>query len=137
MKFTISPDRVQLLITATEAERAELREEADLQSDKALYDAFERLVANSELQWVNPEDTGDLTDAPMLGITGDVGPEVTGPRVLVGSWGTPAVAQYASIDERWAFMDYALRSPLEDLVNRGVVAFFGGPLRVAAHATAP
>lgn len=128
MKYSISPDRSKLIITADESERSEMREN-DFKSDKALYESFEKLIANSELQWINPEDTGDLTDAPMLGILGDIGPNVTGPRILVGAWGTPPISNYFEINERWAFMDYALRSPLEDLILKGEVVFVGGPVR--------
>jgi len=40
-------------------------------SDAQLADILEPLTCNSELDWVLPEYTGDLTGAPMLGIYGE------------------------------------------------------------------
>lgn len=50
MKHSISSDRSKLIITADESERNEMRE-SDFQSDKALYESFEKLIANSELDY--------------------------------------------------------------------------------------
>ena len=104
MKYSISADRKQLTITVNESERNELTQMDHIQSDKALYDFFEYLIANSELQWISPEETGDLTDAPMLGIKNEKD----------------------IVEERWAFMDYMLRSPLEDLKEKEKVVFSAG-----------
>lgn len=105
MKYSISPDRSKLIITADDLERKEILEK-DFRSDQALYESFEKLVCNSELQWTNSEDTGDLTEAPMLCIKND----------------------NDEIVERWAFMDYMMRSPLEDLILKGKVILVGGSL---------
>ncbi len=110
MKFTISKDRTRLTITADEIERKHLRElPADghrdaICTDSAMVDWLENLVCNSELDWIRPEETGDLTSAPMLGIR-DAADQVI---------------------ERWAFMDYQVRSVLEDLRDKGEVIFIGG-----------
>jgi len=102
MKYEISKDRKTLTLTVDLLEidlLKRLGEEID--TDKAMYDWFESLVCNSELEWINPEDTGDLTSAPMLGIWRDDNMSV----------------------ERWAFMDYQVRSVLADLRDKGEVVF--------------
>lgn len=105
MRHTISPDRQTLTITVDHAERAELsawdNPDKGIQSDAAMHDFLEPLICNSELDWINPEETSDLTDAPILGTRDDQG-EVT---------------------ERWAFMDYQVRSVLEELRDKGTVNF--------------
>jgi len=111
MKHTISPDRTRLIITADEQDRKDLRElEAEgnhIHSDNAMHEFFEPLTCNSDLDWTNPEMTGDLTDAPMLATHG---------------------GDFGCVVERWAFMDYQVRSVLEDLRDMGEVVFVGGPL---------
>ncbi len=113
MKYTIAPDRSKLTITVDEAERQELRESSSIQQDATMYEFFEPLTCNSELAWVYPDETGDLTDAPMLG--------------LMGEWN----GWHQKIVERWAFMDYQVRSVLEDLRDNGECVFVGGPLEPA------
>lgn len=104
MKFKFNSDRSQLIVSADESERALLREmpAEKIQSNDAMYDFFEPLVCNSELDWVQPYETGDLTDAPLLGIRDGED------RVVV---------------ERWGFSSYALHSPLIDLRDEGEVVF--------------
>lgn len=139
MTFTITPDRTRLIITADEAEQEVLRNweqdragfaNENFQSDMAMHDFLEPLVCNSELNWIRPEWTGDLTDAPMLGILGNV---TTTPGGLVAGCRPDAQGKMQTwhhpVVERWAFLDYALRSPLEDLRDKGVVEFIGGPLQ--------
>lgn len=103
MKYKFNLDRSQLIVSADELERALLREmpAEEIQSDAALWDFLEQLVCNSELEWIRPEETGDLTDAPLLGIR----------------------ESDESISERWGFMPYALRSPLIDLRDKGEAVF--------------
>jgi len=117
VKYTISNDRTRLTITADEREREELRNiqecGGDCQCDVSMHDYFEKLCANSELEWVFPEHTGDLTDAPMLGVC---------------DWSNQGTSDTPSIIERWAFMDYQVRSVLEDLRDKGEAVFVGGPL---------
>lgn len=104
MKYKFNSDRSQLIISADATERALLREipEEEIQSDVMLWDFLEQLVCNSELDWIRPEETGDLTDAPLLGIRDSENTVVT---------------------ERWGFEPYCLRSPLIDLRDSGEVIF--------------
>lgn len=116
MKCTISEDAQTLTITASEDDLRDLRElkENDpfFQSDSTLHDFFERLTCNSAFEWVDADETGDLTSAPMLGIRD-----------------TPDDDQDSgSLLFRWAYMDYALRSPLDDLLEHGKVILTGGCL---------
>ena len=69
MNYTISEDRTRLTLTVDPAERFELwGMDEEIHQDDTMYEFFEHLVCNSELEWITPEWTGDLTDAPMLGI---------------------------------------------------------------------
>jgi len=112
------------------AELRRMRDEPDFQSDSVMYDAFESMVCNSELQWINPADTGDLTDAPMLGILGEEGTKEY--TVFLENYGlveTGSDGHWTMVQptlKRWAFMDYQLRSPLEDLANKGEAVFVSG-----------
>lgn len=131
MNYTISDDRKQLTITATPDERAILHRDEDIQSDAAMRDWLEPLTRNSELEWINPDETGDLTSAPMLGILGEdetashlhkhyYAPEFYGWRHS-GFNGEEATGQ--RILERWAYSPYQVRSVLEDLRDNGVAIF--------------
>lgn len=91
-------------------------------------EALEWLLGNSELTWIDPVFTGDLTDAPLLGI--EEGPfrfselpqAYLGTR-FVGRFGEPVADRYNAIVERWGFEPYALRSFLSDLLAQGEVNF--------------
>lgn len=103
MKYTVSKDRSTLTITVEPEERQTLAGLGEsIQTNDALYDFLESLICNSELEWVFPHQTGDLTDAPLLGIYKEGREE---------------------IEERWGFMPYQLRSPLEDLRDEGKAVF--------------
>ena len=111
MNYTITPDRSRLVLTVDEDERAELRELGEeVDRDYRMFEFCEYLIANSELAWIQPEWTGDLTDAPMLGIC---------------EWWN---CEEPEVIERWAWMDYAVRSLLEELRDKGVAVLVGGPL---------
>ena len=133
MKHEFNEDRSQLILLLDGEERESLRElledrhrgwlevEAEFMAD---------YLANCELDWVDPADTGDLTAAPMLGITGgdddvigesDPLPENCYGRQLVGAW--DGQQRYVPILERWGFMSYALRSFLSDLAADGRAVF--------------
>ena len=125
-------DDKQLTITIDDDEKAELAEiKADdpdhFRSTDALFAFFEPLVANSELQWIDPSDTGDLTDAPMLGILGEEG--MKNHTVFLDNFGLVECGKrghwtYAQpILNRWAFMDYQVDNPLEVLLNKGEIVF--------------
>lgn len=111
MKYTY--DETTLTIEADEAERAALREVAtDLPDHYGTLghevEFMERLICNSELDWIQPGETGDLTDAPLLGIR-------DADNVL--SDGSYPIVQ------RWGYPHYALRSFLTDLMETGRAVF--------------
>ena len=95
-----------LIIKADERERRELKELVEEKGPTISTegDALESLTCNSELEWISPEETSDLTSAPMLGIRDESG------KVL----------------SRWAFMDYQIKSFLTDLIETGKATFIGG-----------
>ena len=112
MKLKFNSDRTKLTVTASGAERRELKTLGDeIHADATLHEWFEQLISNSDLDWIDPSETGDLTSAPMLAI-----------RFHDNETETYAVL------ERWAFMDYQVRSVLEDLRDRGEAVFTGGAI---------
>lgn len=117
MKHKISDDRSQLTIYVTPEEQAELRELEEIQSDKAMADFLEPLTCNSELEWTGADESGDLTSAPMLGIY---------ERIEIKTKNAEGFT--TALKERWAFMDYQVRSVLEDLRDKGECIFVGGEL---------
>ena len=86
-------------------------------------EALESLTCNSELTWIDPSDTGDLTDAPMLGILGDERHQASGPCGVVHTGRDAGGNTFTPILERWAFMDYQLRTFLDDLTDTGKAVF--------------
>lgn len=114
-----------LIITCTPEEQAELKELPD-RSTVSETNALDGLTSNSELQWINPCDTGDLTDAPMLGVLGletykdNLPPERYG-EVEAGH--DKGGTYYQPILERWAFMSYAIKSFIDILAREGRVTF--------------
>lgn len=123
-----------LKIEADEATVAELREMRtenpdDFGSDYIMHEVFEDLTANSDLEWIDPAECGDLTDAPILGIRGEeyatdemgcVG------QNIVGRWPDENGVLKTWIRDvvfRWGFMDYAVRSVLDDLADQGYAIF--------------
>lgn len=126
MKHTISPDRQTLTMSIDKAEQTLLAmtlQDEELNIFDIENQETETLLANSDLQWINPEDTGDLTDAPMLGITGEDSREESGPYGAIHTGGDEQGPIFAPILERWAFMDYAVRSFLDDLATNGKALF--------------
>jgi hypothetical protein len=85
--------------------RAELNADGSdaFSSDENLFEIFEWLTCNSEYEFVQPEETGDLTAAPLLGIRDEGG----------------------NIVQRWGFMDYERRSLQNDLADVGRCVFIG------------
>ena len=104
-----------------EFEELALEDADSFDSDAAMYDVFEPLICNSDYSWVFPEDCGDLTSAPMLGILGEESPDAPYPRRFAGRWN--GKAQYQTIEKRWGFMDYALTSPQRMLLDTGRCVF--------------
>ena len=106
MKYTYDLNTNGVLtISCTAQEKQMIRELAHPETgefdNRAEIDALESLLANSELDWIGPEEIGALTGAPILGFRDENG--------------EPTAA--------WGFMDYALRSFLTDLVENGKVIF--------------
>lgn len=125
MKIEVSAQ--ELRITADAIELQNLGDLADAEGDKfdsisTMCDVFEFMVTDRGFEWVCPDDTGDLTDAPMLGILGDEGPDSVSPfgRIDTGT------TLYTPILWRWGFMDYALVSPQRRLLDDGHVVFVSG-----------
>lgn len=115
-----------LTIYIDKDKQAELREMQNddpeyFQTDNAMWDVFEPLICNSELDWLNPDDTGDLTDAPMLGILD----YETTVNEKIGPFGAVDLGfgEFAPITHRWAYMAYESKSPLQDLLETGKAVF--------------
>jgi hypothetical protein len=151
MNYTISPDNRTLTLTVSPEERAVLKEVADYNQktgypgfyDTDEQDALEGLIANSELDWINPVDTGDLTAAPLLGILGAVFSESGRDGVAFPSlFGWVHVGRYERrennqeiphngeiedhfqpILQRWGYSHYQIRSFLTDLMETGKAEF--------------
>lgn len=104
INYKFNPDRTKLILFVGPREMRALEQmkeedQDEFYSHRAEIDVLDRLIANSELDWVSPSETGDLTDAPMLGIRGEDG----------------------MVIERWAYMKYETRSFLDDLIYGGAV----------------
>ena len=93
-------------------------------------DVLEDLIANSELQWLAEGSTGDLTSAPLLGILGEetatvaVNLEHSFGLLVTGHNGTYEMTR--PIIARWAYMNYQVRSFLDDLADTGESIWDGG-----------
>ena len=106
MQF-VKKENSLLLIIDDDAEKMSLQdfqEEGTLDTDNAMYDFFEGILANCEWEWIDAEEIAALTSAPILGIK-DENEEVT---------------------EAYAFMDYQVRSLLRDLKEYGEVELVKG-----------
>lgn len=92
----------------------------DFDGDGVMFDLLEGFIANSEWDWVQPEEIGALTNAPILGTFGQSEPSVGGR--LAGRWRDEAgVMQtwYDPVLEAYAFMDYQVRSLQSVLLEKG------------------
>lgn len=130
----------KLRLTADEKDRAWLRElmsggEGNLSDKEAR--ALDGLVGNSDLQWIPEGTTGDLTSAPMLGILDGAVDETALQGLVphfglvhVGRWevGNPPrlLQHYRPVIARWAYMDYQVRSFIDDLIATGESVWEGG-----------
>lgn len=127
LSYTVSPDRSTLTLHADETTRLELQdiynESDDWGSCTMELEVCEHLTNNSELQWINPADTGDLTDAPTLGITGEEQREQSGPYGSTLSGHDEKGPYYYPIEERWSFQPYQVRSFIDDLLEKGHAIF--------------
>jgi len=91
---------------------------------------MDNYLANCELSWIDPADTGDMTDAPMLGLVGEPVPLEALPASRYGEEmcgftceGARSVQLYAPILKRWVYKHYAMRSFLTDLADTGEATF--------------
>lgn len=131
MKHEISKDRKTLTITCSPETREELGrlfEENSGFSSEDEGDQLDGLIGNSDLQWIDPSDTGDLTDAPLLGITGGTVSEEERKEhppcigwISAGFWNDQK--HYFPIFERWGYSRYETRSFLQDLMETGKTEF--------------
>jgi hypothetical protein len=73
-------------------------------SDRVMYEFFEGFIANTEWEWIDAEEIGALTSAPILGIRDEKG------HVL----------------EAYGYMEYVMKSILEDFFNEGLAVLRKG-----------
>ncbi len=118
-------ERLVLSIEGSESELEEVTEHYgdDWEADEAAWDLLEDLFKETDLSWLDASDTGDLTDAPLIGSYGDPRTEKGGPFGCsdVGFW--DGSRWYSPIIERWGYMDYQVRSTMRDLKENGKVIF--------------
>jgi len=110
-KFTTYPQKGFALLSVDADDQQRLKdlrieEPDDWGTTVFEIETLEPFTCNSEWLFVNPADTGDMTDAPILGRTDEEG----------------------EIVERYAYMDYALGSFLDDLADKGASCWQGGIL---------
>ena len=114
MNHSISSQRNILTLTVDKQEQLDLISVRSMDaeempgmewgSDSQVYYWFEDFIANSEFEWVDASETGDLTDSPMLGIRNE-------------EW---------IVTERWAYLIYETHYILDDLIEKGSVILVGG-----------
>ncbi len=106
MEFTVT--KTGLILKADQDVEKMLLEQMEvdgvLETDDAMYELFEDILANSEYEWITPQEIGALTDAPILGIREENG----------------------DISEAYGFMDYCVRSLLGDLKEYGEAKLISG-----------
>lgn len=117
-----------LILRATPQARRELQQQfPDGEcTDAQLAEVLEDITCNSELEWVDPLITGDLTGAPMLGIYGKEQPGGAGREVgcwpdadgVLQKWSQPVL-------HRWAYMNYQVRCLVGDLIDYGEAILVG------------
>lgn len=113
MKCEVSADGMVLKVIANSDDIEDLK---NLQSedpegfgtDEKLHEFFERLTCNSEFRFVDNLE-GDLTSAPTLALTK-----------------YDEKTDEESVYARWCYMDYQVKSPLDDLLEYGQAIFNGG-----------
>lgn len=112
MKYEILPNGNLRLI----ADNPEQLADAD-----TIEEALEPLLANSELDWIDPSVCGDLTAAPMLAMLDytEAGVEALPGNGYVecGFWDDQHFSY--RVKRRWGWMDYAVQDLLEELREQG------------------
>lgn len=107
MLFTIKENNLILKIDH-DGERESLQEFLDsgeIETDKAMCEFFESILANCEWEWINPQDICALTDAPILGRRAEDSEEIV---------------------EAYGWMDYAITALLTQLYDYGEAILIGG-----------
>jgi hypothetical protein len=86
-----------------------------------MYRLFGDMLAKSELDWICASDTGEDTDAPILGIldelVDDSEPVGKHGKVNGGRWND--IQFYHPVNRRWLWLDYQTHSPQEVLMDLG------------------
>ena len=98
MSIKVEKTDKSLILTLNNRKRIEEFKEDypdDFSSDSVMYEFFEEFICNSEWEWIDPQEIGALTDAPILGIKNESG------RVI----------------EVYGFMNYAVESLLDALYD--------------------
>lgn len=96
-----------LRLSLNEAERAELDAiagEKHFDSDETMFDLFEAFLANSEYDWIAPEEIAALTSAPIIGTRDQNGKPV----------------------QAWGFMNYQIMSLQRVLLDNGEAILTSG-----------
>ena len=102
-------------------------------SDQTMYDVFEWLTCNSEVEWTSAAYCGILTSGPILGIYGE---EAVLPDGVNSTFyhttggfldddGKPRT-NYQPLTHAWVFTDYQVTSPQEELLEKRFAIFEGG-----------
>jgi hypothetical protein len=144
---TGTPGETTLVITVTKKEQRRLaaymhrsdnggldKFEPRFGSDDFLYELLEPMLTDDCFTWLPEGTTGDMTSAPMIGILGD---EMSGPSpgeaecsglYPCGRWEADGALRemYQPVLRRWAFMNYAVSSPQQDLAETGKCEWQGG-----------
>lgn len=105
VEFEIQPNK-SLKITLIESERADVEALRDKGKVCALAELFEWQTCNG-FEWLNSDETGDLTDAPMISdvvVRDDTG-------------------EFISADHCWYDNNYAVRDPIDYLLREGSIIF--------------
>jgi hypothetical protein len=126
-------------VTPSEEERNDLRERRESDPDSWGSDLNEREAVSDSLfaagyDWVRPEESGDLTSAPMFGLRGSELPipermtnENDRGDLCVTYWdNNKREGTFAPVLKRWAYMNYAVRTFLDDMIDDGHADFQNG-----------
>lgn len=136
MNYTFTEEKLVLRLQEGDKELLQTVHDEDPEafgSDNTMFDFFEHLIANSELDWVQPEETGDLTSAPLLGI-------ISGQEVREEDWenypepvygwrycgGDEKGAIYNPIVNRWGWEPYQVEALLDHLLKHGEATLVAG-----------
>jgi hypothetical protein len=93
----------------------------ELEDAENIAELMERLIANSELDWICPSVCADLTDAPMFAVLDY--PEQAyealpgNGRVGCGFWDGKHWSRRVAM--RWGWMDYAVKDLFDELREKG------------------